>query len=446
MAPLPRHERPGPARDRHRPRRQRAGAGRRVRSHRRLRDHGGLLPRELTRRPRGAARPHADRPGCVPRRRSRGGARGHRRHGGAVARRARPEPRPDDRRLAGARPRRPLRQYRAWLQLNRRDRCGAAACGLCRDRSRFRRRSRGRKVLRHQVPRRGPRTRRPRSWSRPVRALKMHGGVAKADLGRPDPEAVRRGSANLARHVENVQTFGVPVVVAINHFTADGAAEIAEIEACCGAARGLVVSLPPLGRGRGRGRATSPTRWRRSATGAPPASPRSIPTRCRSSTRSRRSRGRSTAPKRSRSRPAAAKKLARFEANGFGHLPVCMAKTPYSFSSDPALIGPPPRSACRSATCACRPAPASSWRSAATSSRFRACPAAPPRAHRSRCRGCDHRFVLKITSVAVPRPDQYWIVALIRTRRHHGSAENSRWSDRGCRRRAERHIARPAAP
>ncbi len=68
-----------------------------------------------------------------------------------------------------------------------------------------------------------------------VRALKMHGGVAKADLATPDVAAVRRGAANLLRHVENVRSFGVPVVVAINHFTADTEAEIAAVAESCAA-------------------------------------------------------------------------------------------------------------------------------------------------------------------------------------------------------------------
>jgi len=63
-----------------------------------------------------------------------------------------------------------------------------------------------------------------------VRALKMHGGVAKADLGREDVAAVKRGVANLARHVENVGKFGIPVVVGLNHFLSDTGAEIAAVQ------------------------------------------------------------------------------------------------------------------------------------------------------------------------------------------------------------------------
>src|SRR5690606_37640773 len=54
-----------------------------------------------------------------------------------------------------------------------------------------------------------------------IRALKMHGGVAGADLATPDPDAVERGIANLARHVENIRKFGLPAVVGINSFPTD---------------------------------------------------------------------------------------------------------------------------------------------------------------------------------------------------------------------------------
>ncbi len=63
-----------------------------------------------------------------------------------------------------------------------------------------------------------------------VRALKMNGGVAKADLGREDVEAVRAGCSNLIRHLENIRQFGVPAIVAINHFDGDSTAELAAIE------------------------------------------------------------------------------------------------------------------------------------------------------------------------------------------------------------------------
>ena len=67
-----------------------------------------------------------------------------------------------------------------------------------------------------------------------VRALKMQGGVAKADLGIPDVAALERGAANLARHIENLQKFGLTPVVAINHFIKDSAEELAALKAVCG--------------------------------------------------------------------------------------------------------------------------------------------------------------------------------------------------------------------
>ncbi|TIW25216.1 MAG: formate--tetrahydrofolate ligase, partial [Mesorhizobium sp.] len=59
-----------------------------------------------------------------------------------------------------------------------------------------------------------------------VRAMKMNGGVKKEDLGKENVEAVKKGCANLGRHIENIRQFGVPAVVAINHFYSDTDAEI----------------------------------------------------------------------------------------------------------------------------------------------------------------------------------------------------------------------------
>ena len=173
-----------------------------------------------------------------------------------------------------------------------------------------------------------------------VRALKMHGGVAKADLAISDAGAVRRGAANLRRHVENIRKFGVPVVVAVNHFTADTEAELAEVFGCCadlgveahlcrhwaeggGGAVGLAEAVAALADG-GTARFA-------------PLYPDDRPLADKIDTVAReiyRADGVALAP-------AAARKLARFEAAGYGHLPVCMAKTPYSFSADPAALGAP---------------------------------------------------------------------------------------------------------
>lgn len=173
-----------------------------------------------------------------------------------------------------------------------------------------------------------------------VRALKMHGGVAKADLGRPDRDAVRRGSANLVRHVENVGKFGVPVVVAINHFTADTEAELGVLTDCC-AALGVGVHLCrhwAEGGAGALGLAEAVAALARSGEARfAPLYADALPLAAKIETIAReiyRADGMALAP-------VAAKKLARFEAEGFGALPVCMAKTPYSFSADPALVGAP---------------------------------------------------------------------------------------------------------
>jgi formate--tetrahydrofolate ligase len=173
-----------------------------------------------------------------------------------------------------------------------------------------------------------------------VRALKMHGGVAKADLGRPDRDAVRRGSANLVRHVENVRKFGVPVVVAINHFTADTEAEVGVLTDCCevlGVGVHLCRHWAEGGAG-ALGLAEAVAALARSGEARfAPLYADALPLASKIETIAReiyRADGVVLAP-------VAAKKLARFEAEGFGALPVCMAKTPYSFSADPALVGAP---------------------------------------------------------------------------------------------------------
>ncbi len=173
-----------------------------------------------------------------------------------------------------------------------------------------------------------------------VRALKMHGGVAKADLATPDVAAVRRGAANLLRHVENVRSFGVPVVVAINHFTADTQAEIAAVTECC-AAIGVASHLC---RHWAEGGAGAVALAEAVATLADAGEARFAPLYPDSLSLESKIERIARAIYRARGihlTPVAAKKLARYESDGFGHLPICMAKTQYSFSADPALMGAP---------------------------------------------------------------------------------------------------------
>ena len=109
---------------------------------------------------------------------------------------------------------------------------GAQARRLRGDRGRLRRRPRRREILRHQVPQ-GRAQAGGAVLVATVRALKMHGGVAKDALGAENLPALEAGIANLARHVANMQKFGVPVVVAINRFTADTEAELDLVKAQC---------------------------------------------------------------------------------------------------------------------------------------------------------------------------------------------------------------------
>ena len=173
-----------------------------------------------------------------------------------------------------------------------------------------------------------------------LRALKMHGGVAKAELGREDTEAVRRGLVNLARHVENMGKFGLPVVVALNRFTSDTPAEFAVVRDAM-AERGVETVLC--------------THWADGAAGAADLA-RAVLARIEAGTAAYRPLYPNAMPLADKIRtvareiygaadialPAAvAKRLAGFEAAGFGQVPVCIAKTQYSFSADPVLLGAP---------------------------------------------------------------------------------------------------------
>ena len=178
-----------------------------------------------------------------------------------------------------------------------------------------------------------------------VRALKMHGGVARDQLGKEDLTALRRGMANLARHVENVRRFGVPAVVALNRFTSDTEAEHGLVRELCRELGRRGGGLLALGRGRRRRRSSWPSTWRicarPSATSTAAASGRSIRTTCRLwdklKTIATQIYGADDiiADKRVRAQ------FADLQEQGFGHYPVCVAKTQYSFSTDPNLKGAP---------------------------------------------------------------------------------------------------------
>jgi formate--tetrahydrofolate ligase len=173
-----------------------------------------------------------------------------------------------------------------------------------------------------------------------IRALKMHGGVAKADLGAENVAAVRMGASNLRRHVTNLQKFGLPVVVALNHFTSDTDAEAEAVRTVC-AELGVAVEVCRHWAEGGAGAvALAEEVVRVAESGAAqfkPLYPNDMPLDQKIATIAREIYG----AKEIAIAPAAAKKLAALEADGFGYLPVCMAKTQYSFSTDPDLRGAP---------------------------------------------------------------------------------------------------------
>ncbi len=173
-----------------------------------------------------------------------------------------------------------------------------------------------------------------------VRALKMHGGVAKSALGAEDVVAVSRGMVNLLRHVANMQSFGLPVVVGLNRFTSDTQAEIAEVQRGLDAI-GVEMALCTHWSDGAAGAATLAAMVQRhiAAKSAKftPLYPDEMPLADKIRTIAQRIYHAADVAV----APAAAKKLKAWEAAGFGHLPVCIAKTQYSFSVDPTALGAP---------------------------------------------------------------------------------------------------------
>ena len=173
-----------------------------------------------------------------------------------------------------------------------------------------------------------------------IKALKMNGGVAKEDLGTENVAAVKKGCANLGRHIENVKQFGVPAVVAINHFTADTEAEIQAVKAYC-AEYGVDAILATHWANGSAGTEELATRVAALAeSGAAQFSP------LYDDSLSLFEKIETIAKRIYRADEVLADKSVRdqlkmWEADGFGHLPVCMAKTQYSFTTDPQRRGAP---------------------------------------------------------------------------------------------------------
>ena len=170
-----------------------------------------------------------------------------------------------------------------------------------------------------------------------VRALKMHGGLGLKELGRENVAAVEAGCANLVRHVRNMQKFGLPVVVAINRFTADTPAELAAVAAACQAIGVQAVPCNHWAEG-GAGALPLADAVMKLAEQKPafrPLYPDDMELAQKIRTVATQIYGAADVS----FEPSALSQLQAFQAAGFGALPVCMAKTQYSFSADPALKG-----------------------------------------------------------------------------------------------------------
>ncbi len=173
-----------------------------------------------------------------------------------------------------------------------------------------------------------------------VRALKTHGGVAKTALSEENISAVKAGMPNLLRHVRNIRdVFGLPSVVAVNRFPTDTDAEIqAVVDAC---AELGVKAIPSTvwadGGAGGEELAREVVRLAAEKSTLRFAYDLSLPLKDKVTTLAKTVYGAGEV----RFAPAAEKSLARFEALGFRKLPVCVAKTQYSFSDDPAKLGAP---------------------------------------------------------------------------------------------------------
>jgi len=173
-----------------------------------------------------------------------------------------------------------------------------------------------------------------------VRAMKMNGGVAKADLGSENVDAVNSGCANLGRHIENIKSFGVPVVVAINHFVTDTDAEVEAVKAYVKTQGSEAILCKHWALG-SEGTKELATRVAEIADAAEanfaPIYPDEMGLFDKIDTIAKRIYRADAVIADSKIRD----QLKSWEAQGYGHLPVCMAKTQYSFSTDPSLRGAP---------------------------------------------------------------------------------------------------------
>lgn len=172
-----------------------------------------------------------------------------------------------------------------------------------------------------------------------IRALKMHGGIAKTELATENIEALKKGMTNLAKHIENIQKFGLPIVVAINAFPTDTENELQELKALC-ESMGASVSISEA--------------WAKGGEGAIDLAQKVIEATEKPSNfqymydvnDSIKDKINAIATKIYGAdgvnyTPAVEKTIAEFEAEGLDKMPICMAKTQYSLSDDQFKLGAP---------------------------------------------------------------------------------------------------------
>jgi formate--tetrahydrofolate ligase len=173
-----------------------------------------------------------------------------------------------------------------------------------------------------------------------IRALKMHGGVKKDALKQEDVAAVEKGFANLARHIENVRKFGVPVVVCVNRFSADSPAETEMLKSMCARLEVECVASDHWAKGSegavdlahavAKTIETTPSQFH-------PIYPDDLPLWKKAQTVAREMYGADDIIGDQKIRD----RFRELQEQGYGHFPVCIAKTQYSFSTDPDLKGAP---------------------------------------------------------------------------------------------------------
>jgi len=173
-----------------------------------------------------------------------------------------------------------------------------------------------------------------------IRALKMHGGVAKEDLGKENVEAVKAGLENLGRHIQNVQKFGVPAVVAVNTFVSDTQAEFEAVRNYCETLSVAAIKCTHWSDG---GAGTEELAHKvveiaeSNKADFKPLYPDELPLWDKVKTIATEIYGAADIA----ADKSIIEQFKSFEAAGYGKFPICMAKTQYSFSTDPNLKGAP---------------------------------------------------------------------------------------------------------